>query len=135
MEACFNARPRKRGVRRQPPGAQGFVAQEMGKLQEAQAMRGERRPECLVSQAIAPGERGKVRMCVDIAGLNRAGTRGLFWPPHVSLSRGVAAGHVRMPFGLRNASETFQRLAQLVMAPRETPGPREPSRPQEPTGP
>ena len=44
VEACFNARFREESAGREALGAQEFITKAIEELQEARAMRGERRP-------------------------------------------------------------------------------------------
>ena len=80
MEACFAARFPQEDTGRGAPGAQEFIAKTSQELQEARAIRGDRRP---LDVAPDPGEDGGLRVCINIPGLNRAASRQLFWPSRV----------------------------------------------------
>ena len=58
-------------------GAQEFITKAIEELQEARAMRGERRPASS-SAAAAPDMGGELRVCVNIPGLNRAASQEFF---------------------------------------------------------
>jgi hypothetical protein len=72
-----------------------FITKAIKELQEAQAMRGERRPACPTSSAAAPDAGGQLRVCVNIPGLNRAASQDAFWPSRAGWGRGVAADYIR----------------------------------------
>ena len=68
MEACFITRFPHEGTRHGVPGAQEFITKATEELQEARAMRGDRRPP--PGAAPCPGKDNKLRVCVNIPGLN-----------------------------------------------------------------
>ena len=76
MEACFSARFRQEGTRHGVPGAQEFITKATEELQEARAMRGDRRPP--PGAAPCPGEDDELRVSVNIPGLNRAASQERF---------------------------------------------------------
>ncbi|RVW25048.1 Transposon Tf2-2 polyprotein [Vitis vinifera] len=54
----------------------------------------------------------KVRVCVDFRNLNKASPKDDFPLPHIDLLVDGTAGHsMVMPFGLKNAGATYQRVA------------------------
>ena len=69
MEACFIARFPHEGTRHGVPGAKEFITKATEELQEARAMRGDRRPQPGVDPH--PGEDSELRICVNIPGLDR----------------------------------------------------------------
>ncbi|XP_073353820.1 uncharacterized protein [Aegilops tauschii subsp. strangulata] len=121
LEAFLGAHPFKQGAQRQVPGKQEFITQEIRKLREARAIRGACHPARPADSVTVPDVGCKVHVCVDVASLNKASSQDLFWPSHVGRSRGLTTNYTHMPFGLESAGTTFQRLAPLAMAPRETP--------------
>ena len=82
MEACFSARFRQEGIRHQVPGAQELITKATEELQEARAMRGDRRPP--PGTAPSPGEDSELRVYVNIPGLNKVASQRLYWPSRVS---------------------------------------------------
>ena len=147
MEVCFAARFPQKGTRRGAPGAQVFITQTTQELQEARAMRGDRRPP---GAAPHPGEDGGLRACIDIPGLNRAASQELFWPSRVGRCKGPPHSYVRMAFGLPSMAAAYQRdlrsvlatlearhhaiLAEMETVLKEPPGPPEPPEAQGPGG-
>jgi hypothetical protein len=104
--ACFDARLCEQGARREATGAHEFITKAIEELQEARAMRGERRPGSS-GAAAAPDMGGELRVYVNIPGLNRAASQELFWPSRVSQSGGYPCSYVRMPFGLLNVAASY----------------------------
>ena len=117
MEACFKARFRQEGTRHGVPGAQEFITKATEELQEARAMRGDRRPP--PGAAPHPGEDGGLRGCIDYLELNRAASQERYWPSRVGQCEGPPHSYVRMPFGLPNTAITFQRRMHGALAARE----------------
>ena len=113
MEVCFATRFPQEGTKRGAPGAQEFIAKTTKELQDARAMRGDRRPP---GAARHPGEDGGLRVCIDIPGLNRAASQELFWPSRVGRCEGPPHNYVRMPFGLPSMAAAFQRNLRSVLA-------------------
>ena len=139
MEACFEARFPQEGVRQGEPDPQEFVSKAIQELQESRVMKGGRR---LPAVAPHPGEDGGLRVCIDISGLNRVASLERLWPSRVGRYGGPPHSYVRMPYGLPNAADTYQRLmrgiteawearqsttlAGMEMAHEEPPAPPEP---------
>ena len=96
MEACFAARFPQEGVGEGAPDAQ--------ELQEARAIHGDRRPPDVAPH---PGEDGRLHVCIDIPGLNKAASQELFWPSCVGRCEGSPHSYVRMPFGLPSMAAAF----------------------------
>ena len=69
LEACFTARFPQEGTGRGKPNPQEFITKTTQELQEARAMRRDRR---LPGVAPHPGEDGGLRICIDFPGLNQA---------------------------------------------------------------
>ena len=113
MEACFNARFRKEDAGREAPGAQEFITKVSQELQEARAIRDDRRPPGVAPH---PGEGGELRVCIDISGLNQAASQERFWPSRVGRCEGPPHSYVRMPFVLPNAAVTFQHHLRSILA-------------------
>ena len=112
MEACFAARFPQEDTGRGAPSAQEFITKTTQELQDARAMRGDRR---LPGAAPHPGEDGGLRVCIDIPGLNRAASQELFWPSRVGRCEGPPQSYVRMPFGLPNTAAAQQRLMRSIL--------------------
>src|SRR5215216_4066245 len=107
MDACFSARFRQEGARHEASGAQDFITQAIKELQEAQAMRGERR-RASPGAAAASNKASELRVCVNIPGLNKAASQERLWPSRVGQCEGPPHSYVRMPFGPPNVVVTFQ---------------------------
>ena len=130
------------------PGAQEFITKAIEKLQEARAMRGDRRPP--PGEAPCPGEDSELHACINIPGLNRAASQERFWPSRVGRCEGPPHSYVCMPFGLPSMTAAFQRnlrsilatqearhhavLAEMETVLKELPGPPEPPEAQGPGG-
>ena len=139
MEACFEARFPQEGARQGDPDPQEFVSKAIQELQESRVMRGARR---LPAVAPHPGEDGGLRVCIDIPGLNRVISLERLWPSRVGRCGGPPHCYVRIPYGLPNAADAYQRLlrgitearearrsaalAEMEMAREEPPAPLEP---------
>ena len=116
MEACFTARFPHEGTRHGVPRAQEFITKVTQELQEARAMRGDRRPP---GAAPHPGEDGGLHVCIDILGLNRAASQELFRPLRVGRCEGPPHNYVRMPFSLPSVAAAFQRNLQSILVAQE----------------
>ena len=75
-------------------------------------MRGSRR---LPAVAPHPGEDGGLRVCIDVPGLNRAASQERLWPSGVGCCEGPPHSYIRMPLGLPNAVDAYQRLMRGIM--------------------
>ena len=117
MEACFSARFPHEDRKHRVSGAQEFITKATEELQEARAMRGDRRPP--PGAAPCPGEENELHVCFNIPGLNRATVQEHFWSSHVGRCEGPPHSYVRMPFGLPNAAVTFQRHTWSIVAAQE----------------
>ena len=95
---------------------QEFITKTTQELQDARAMRGDRR-----SSGVAPhpGEDAGMRVCVDVPGLKRATSQELFWPSRVGCCEGPPHSYVCMPFGLPNAVAAHQRLLRSILEAQE----------------
>ena len=98
------------------PGAQEFITKTTQELQDARAMRGDRRSR---GAAPHPGEDAGLRFCIDVPGLNRAASQELFWPSRVGRCEGPPHSYVRMPVGLPSMAAAFQRNLRSVLAAQE----------------
>ena len=116
MEACFKARFPQEGARQGDPDPQEFITKTTQELQEARAMRRDRR---LPGVAPHPGEDGGLHICIDIPGLNRVASLERLWPSRVGRYGGPPHSCVRMPYGLPNAAVTYQRLMRGIMEAQE----------------
>ena len=97
-----------------------------------------------------PGEDARLRVCVDVSGLNRAASQEPFWPSRVGRCEGPPQSYVRMPFGLPSVASAYQRnlrrvlvaqearhhavLMEMETVLKEPPGPPEPPEAQGPGG-
>ena len=116
MEACFEARFPQEGVRQGEPDPQEFVSKAIQELQESRVMKGSRR---LPAVAPHPGEDGGLRVCIDIPGFNRVASLERLWPSRVGRCGGPPHSYIRMPHGLPNAADTYQRLMRGIMEAQE----------------
>ena len=116
MEACFEARFPQEGARQGEPDPQEFVSKAIQELQESRVMKGGRR---LPAVAPHPGEDSGLRVCIDIPGLNRVASLERLWPSRVGRCGGPPHSYVRMPYGLPNATDTYQRLMRGITGARE----------------
>ena len=116
MEACFAARFPLEDTGRGAPNAQEFIAETTQELQDARAMRGDRRSP---GAAPHPGEDGGLRVCIDITGPNRAASQEHFSPLRMGRCEGPPHSYVRMPFCLPSMAAAFQRNLRSVLAAQE----------------
>ena len=93
-------------------GAQEFITKVSQELQEARALRGDRRPPGVAPH---PCEGGELRVCIDIPRLNRAASQERFWPSRDGRCEGPPHSYVRMPLGLPSVAAAFQRNLRSVM--------------------
>ena len=98
------------------PTTQEFITKTTQELQDARAMRGDRRSP---GAATHPGEDAGLRVCIDVPGLNRAASQDLFWPSRVGCCKGPPHSYVRMPFSLPSVASAYQRNMWLVLAAQE----------------
>ena len=98
------------------PTAQEFITKTTQELQDARAMRGDRRSR---GAAPHPGEDAGLRVCIDVPGLNRAASQERFWPSRVGRCEGPPHSYVRMPFGLPSVASAYQRNMRQVLAAQE----------------
>ena len=116
LEACFTARFPQEGTRQGSPTVQEFITKTTQELQDARAMRGDRRSRGAASH---PGEDAGLRVCIDIPGLNQVASLERLWPSRVGRYEGPPHSYVRMPYGLPNAAATYQRLMRGIMEAQE----------------
>src|SRR3989337_1927941 len=105
LAVCPNACPIKQKARRQAPKKQDFIVKEVQKLQEAGVIREVRHPEWLANPGVVPKKGDKERMAAEDV------ERMAFITPC-----GIYC-YVCMPFGLRSAGATFQRLMRIMLGP------------------
>ena len=98
------------------PTTQEFITKTTQELQDARAMRGDRRSR---GAAPHPGEDAGLRVCIDVPGLNRAASQERFWPSRVGRCEGPPHSYVRMPFGLPSVELAYQRNMRRVLAAQE----------------
>ena len=110
-------------------------------------MHGSRR---LPAAAPHPGEDCRLRVCIDVPGLNRTASQERLWPSRVGRCEGPPHSYVRMSFGMPKAVAAHQRLlrsileaqevrhsavlAEMEMALEEPPAPPEPPKAPGPGG-
>ena len=116
MEACFAARDPQESTGQGVPTTQEFITKTTQELQDARAMRGDRRSR---GAAPHPGKDGGLRVCIDVPGLNRAASQELFWPSRVGRCEGPPHSYVRMPFGLPKVASAFQRNLRSILVAQE----------------
>ena len=66
-----------------------------------------------------PSEDGRLRVCINIPGLNRAASQECLWPSRMGRCEGPPHSYVRMPFGLPNAVAARQRLLRSILEAQE----------------
>src|SRR3954471_23703437 len=66
-----------------------------------------------------PGDDDRLRVCIDIQGLNRAASQELFWPSRVGRCEGPPHSYVRMPFGLSSVAFVYQHNLRCTLATQE----------------
>ena len=110
--ACFP----QEGTGQGSPTTQEFITKTTQELQDARAMRGDRRSP---GAAPHPGEGAGLRVCIDVPGLNRAASQEHFWPLRVGHCEGPPLSYVCMPFGLPSVASAYQRNMQCVLAAQE----------------
>ena len=98
------------------PTTEEFITKTTQELQDARAMRGDRRSR---GAAPHPGEDAELRVCIDAPGLNRAASQELFWPSRVGRCEGPPHSYVRMSFGFPSVSLAYQRNLRRVLASQE----------------
>ena len=76
LEACFAARFPQENTGQGAPTAEEFITKTTLELQDARAMRSDRRSRDVAPH---PGEDAGLRVCIDGPGLNRAASQELFW--------------------------------------------------------
>ena len=116
LELCFVARFPQENTGQGVPTAQEFITRTTQELQDARAMRGDRRSP---GAAPHPGEDAGLRIRINVPGLNRAASQEPFWPSRVGRCEGPPHSYVRMPFGLPSMSSTYQRNLRRVLAAQE----------------
>ena len=79
-------------------------------------MRGSRR---LPAVAPHPGEDGRLRVYIDVPGLNRATSQEHLWPSRVGRCEGPPHNYIRIPFDLPNTVAAHQRLLRSILEARE----------------
>ena len=98
------------------PTTQEFITKTTQELQDARAMRGDRRSP---GAAPHPGEDAGLHVCIDIPGLNRAASQELFWLSCVGRCEGPPHSYVHMPFGLPSVASAHQRNMRRVLVAQE----------------
>ena len=116
LEACFAARLPQVNIGQGAPTAQEFITKTTQELQDARAMRGDRRSR---GAAPHPGKDAGLRVCIDVPGLNRAASQELFWPLRVGRCEGPPHHYVCMPFGVPSVSSAHQCNMRRVLAAQE----------------
>ena len=95
------------------PTTQEFITKNTQELQDVRAMRGyHRSPDA----APHPGEDARLRVCIDVQGLNRAASQEPFWPSRVGRCEGPPHSYVRMPFGLPSVAAAYQRTLRSILS-------------------
>ena len=98
------------------PTTQEFITKTTQELQDARAMRGDRRSPGV---APLPGKDAGLRVCIDVPELNRAASQERFWPSRVGCCEGPPHSYVRMPFGLPSVASAYHRNMRHVLAAQE----------------
>ena len=112
LEACFAARFPQENTGQGVPTTQEFITKTTQELQDARAMRGNRRSRGTASHL---GEDVGLRICIDVPGLNRAASQELFWPSRVGRCEGLPHSYVRMPFGLPSVATAYQHNLRSIL--------------------
>ncbi|XP_025625411.1 uncharacterized protein [Arachis hypogaea] len=90
------------------------VAKQTASLLEAGFIRELDYSTWLSNVVLVKKHNGKWRMCVDYSDLNRACPKDCFPLPNIDALVDAAAGYRVMPFGLKNAGATYQRLMSKI---------------------
>ena len=98
------------------PTTQEFITKTTQELQDARAMRGDRRSR---GAAPHPGEDAGLRVCIDVPGVNRAASQELFWPSRAGRCEGPPHSYVRMPLCLPSVASAYQRNLRRVLVAQE----------------
>ncbi|RVW29325.1 Gypsy retrotransposon integrase-like protein 1 [Vitis vinifera] len=110
-----HARPVKQKLRLLHPRWSLQVKEEIQKQLSVRFISVVEYPEWLANVVPVPKKDGKVRVCVDFRDLNKARPKDDFLLPHIDLLVDSTAGHsMVMPFGLKNAGATYQRVATTL---------------------
>ena len=99
-------------MRQGGPNPQEFIARNIQELHESRVMHGSRRQPTIAPH---PSEDGRLRVCINIPGLNRAASQERLWPSRVGCCEGPPHSYVRMPYGLLNATAVRQRLMRSIL--------------------
>ena len=131
LNANPSFKPNKQKRRSFTPERQKAINEEVGKLLQAKAIREVEYPEWLANIVLVKKENGQWRLCIDFTGINTAGHELLNFMDAFSgynqismdtndqeknsfvTGQGTYCYRV-MPFGLKNAGATYQRLVNRM---------------------
>ena len=83
LAVCPNVKPVKQKARRQAPEKQGFIVQEVKKMEKAGIVREVIHPEWVANPVMVPKHTGDQRLCVDYSDLNKACPKDHFLLPRI----------------------------------------------------
>nr|CAN62989.1 hypothetical protein VITISV_023577 [Vitis vinifera] len=136
LNVFSTARPIRQRIRRFHPDRQRIIRNEIDKLLEAEFIREVSYPDWLANVVVVPKKEGKWRVCVDYTNLNNAcpkdrmlsfldafsGYHQIPMSPDDEEKTAFITPHDLycykvMPFGLKNAGATYQRLMTKIFKP------------------
>ncbi|XP_073154100.1 uncharacterized protein [Henckelia pumila] len=126
LNILAGVRPIKQKKRHFGPDKDKVIKKEVEELLKAGHIREVQFPTWLSNVVLVPKSSGKWRMCVDFRDLNKACPKDCYPLPRIDQLVDSTAGHQYlcfmdayqgvMPFGLKNAGATYQRLMDRVFA-------------------
>ena len=78
LAVCPNVKPVKQKARCQAPEKQGFIVQEVKKMEKAGIVREVIHPEWIANPVAVPKHTGDQRLCIDYTDLNKASPKDHF---------------------------------------------------------